>query len=127
MNGQDWTPVTIRKHKTKKELIKSGQTTVQKKIDGGSNIQQKQDKNLYKLDGDEITAPLVCTKELSLTIQQARLAKKMTQKDLDRACCFSPNTIANYEKGTAIINQNYLDKMSKILGVILKKPKKIST
>lgn len=65
--------------------------------------------------------PKVCSTDLSLLIKQARIAKNMTQKELDIKCSLSVGTTMKYEKSTSIINQNILDKMSKVLGIILKK------
>ena len=62
--------------------------------------------------------------DLQTRIKNARLAKKLTQKDLAKACNLPANDIQRYENGTAIPNQSELNKMSRILGVGLSNKKK---
>lgn len=58
---------------------------------------------------------------LKVQIVQARTAKKMTQAQLAQAINEKPNVIQEYESGKAIPNPQILNKMSRILGVQLKK------
>ncbi len=57
-------------------------------------------------------------------MQQARLAKKMTQKDLAAACAEKATTINEYEAGKAIPNGQLLAKIERVLGVRLPRPPK---
>jgi putative transcription factor len=61
---------------------------------------------------------------LQMAIQQARLAKKMTQKELAVAICEKPTIIAEYESGRAIPNPALLLKLDRALGVHLPRPPK---
>jgi len=118
---QDWEPCVVQRVRTKKELIKAGECETHKKFDGGTNSQKKVD--VKKLDSDDIVVPVKSNHDLGLQIQQARLAKKMNQKELDQKCNFPKNTINEYESGKAIYNQTQIDTISKVLGIRLKKPK----
>ena len=63
-------------------------------------------------------------KELSKAIATARMAKKMTQKDLATAINESAKIIQDYENGKAIPNPQVLNKLDKALGIHLPRPKK---
>ncbi|GFH32907.1 DNA binding helix-turn helix protein, partial [Haematococcus lacustris] len=58
---------------------------------------------------------------LKTQIVQARTAKKMTQAQLAQAINEKPQIIQEYESGKAIPNPQVLSKLSRILGVTLKK------
>lgn len=63
--------------------------------------------------------------ELKTAIQQARLAKKMSQKDLAQKLNLPISIIIDYEKGTAIPNNSFISKLEKTLNVKLPRIKKI--
>ena len=65
-------------------------------------------------------------RSLSQAIQQARLAKKLTQKDLATAINEKPQIIQQYESGQAIPNPQILLKLDRALGIHLPRtaPKK---
>mmetsp|Transcript_68653 Transcript_68653/g.151174 ORF Transcript_68653/g.151174 Transcript_68653/m.151174 type:complete len:139 (-) Transcript_68653:90-506(-) len=58
---------------------------------------------------------------LKTQIVQARTAKKMTQAQLAQQINEKPQVIQEYEQGKAIPNPQILSKMSRVLGVHLKK------
>ena len=58
-------------------------------------------------------------KSLSLKIQQTRVAKKMTQKQLAISCNLSTATIQGYEHSTCVPNSHEITKIGKALGIIL--------
>jgi putative transcription factor len=77
---------------------------------------------MYKLENDsESFAHETVSSSLKKQIQSARLAKKMTQADLAKAINEKPQVINEYENGKAIPNPQVLNKMSRVLGVKLKK------
>lgn len=104
---------------TKKKVI-SGKVTKVASQYGGKNTQQKSDIDERKLEDENYKLPYA-SGELSKYIAQARQAKNMTQDQLDQACSFSKGTVKKYESKTAVVNNNELMKMSKVLGVTLKK------
>ena len=62
--------------------------------------------------------------DMKKLIQQARMAKGMSQKDLATKINEKPQVIQQYEAGTAIPNGAIVQKLQKALGVTLKsKPK----
>ena len=62
--------------------------------------------------------------ELKKTIQQARCAKKMTQKELATKVNVPVKTIIEYENGKAIPNNTFIAKLERTLNVKLPRPKK---
>ena len=61
-------------------------------------------------------------KSLSKAIMQARMAKKMTQKELATAINEKPQVIGEYESGKAIPNGAIIVKMERKLDFILSSP-----
>lgn len=123
--NQDWEPVVLRKHKTKKELNKNTQK-VPKEVKPNSNSNQPQLSKKLKNDFDPeaIIGQTLSTRELSNAIQQGRVAKEMTQSDLDKACMFPKNTTRDYENCSIQVNSEQINKMERILGVKLPRPHK---
>jgi putative transcription factor len=69
-------------------------------------------------------------KALSKAIAQARMAKKMTQKDLATGINEKPQVVAEYEAGKAIPNPQIITKLEKHLGCKLPrggKPKPVAS
>jgi putative transcription factor len=121
---QDWTPVTLTKTKTKDEKIQDGSLVVEKKTVQNVNKQVSTKANLRKIENEEIALPII-PQELKILMQQARVAKKMTQKQLASACNFPEATIKSYEDGSAIPDNGTIAKIESKLGVHLPRPKKI--
>ena len=100
-------------------------TTQEKKYGAGGNksahtasinakkIEESDDLKLNKVD-----------KSLSKAIQQARMAKKMTQKDLATKINEKPQVVGEYESGKAVPNGQIIVKMERVLGVKLPRPGK---
>jgi len=61
--------------------------------------------------------------EFKLALQQARLAKKMTQNDLAQYVNEKNSIINEYESGKAIPNGQIINKLNRALGVRLPKAK----
>lgn len=66
------------------------------------------------------TVPL----SLAKSIQQARVGKKMNQKELAHAICEKPAVVNEYESGKAIPNPQIINKLEKALGTKLPRPNK---
>lgn len=78
-----------------------------------------------KLEEDtESTVHATVDRNLSQAIQQARLAKKLTQKELATAIMEKATVIQEYESGRAIPNPTILSKLDRALGVHLPRPPK---
>ena len=87
----------------------------------GSNKNVKTDLNTAKLDRDteELTHQHV-NLSVAKAIQQARLEKGLSQKDLAVKINEKASVINEYESQKAIPNQQILGKMERILGVKLR-------
>ena len=95
-----------------------------KKTNAGSNKSGAHGptKNLAKLENEtEVFKHETVSSELKKQIQQARIAKKLTQAQLAQMINEKPQVINDYENGKAIPNPQILSKLSRALGVKLKK------
>ena len=123
VNNQDWKDVVIRQKPAKTIPLKNPLS----KPHANKNVQQTPSINARKiekvLDDEENTSVIIqnVSYDLSIQIQQARQKKKWTRKDLANACSLTENTIRDYENGSCMPNQNEINKMSRVLGVQLKK------
>jgi len=75
---------------------------------------------------EEPTKPLASvTVELKTAIQQARIAMKMSQKDLAAKMCVPMSVIHTYENGTAIPTNAFIAQIEKVLKTKLPRLKKV--
>jgi ribosome-binding protein aMBF1 (putative translation factor) len=120
MNHQDWTPVIMRK--STKQIKKDGQQkTTPVKNNNQSNSNFTRCVNSKKLEENDVGRIETVSHKLSVCIMQSRNKKKFTQKDLASKLGVNVKIIQSYENGTAVPNGMELSKMSRILGVKLKK------
>merc|ERR1712127_236118 len=77
-----------------------------------------------KLEMSEDLKHAKVDKSLSKAIQQARMAKKMTQKDLATKINEKPQVIGEYESGKAVPNGQIIVKIERALGCKLLRPGK---
>ena len=120
-NHQDWKPVVLTKTKTSAEKKKTEGTTVKKA--SPNNQKSGTDKDvLRKIEEDEEYRPKVVTREIAQQIVQARLSKTWNQDQLARASQLPIATIKSYENPTNMtsLNQQFINKISKATGVIIK-------
>jgi putative transcription factor len=78
-------------------------------------------------EADDVGTIQRVDKELSKAIMQARMAKKMTQKDLATAINAKPQLVAEYENGKAIPDGSVIAKLERQLGTKLPRPGKKSS
>jgi|UniRef100_A0A6C0CZ04 putative transcription factor len=109
MNCQDWTPVIIGKKTISSKPTHSEISYVQKK-------QQKLD-----ADNESVGAPPTVTHNFRLALQNARMAKKLSQEQLAQKIGIKKDIIQSYESGRAIPNAVYIQKMQNALGCVLPK------
>ncbi len=124
MQHQDWDPVVIGKKKAVKpknaeQAAMSGAMLFLKKgapnkQSGGTVIDAR------RLDDEDVKLPHVST-DLKLQISQARQSKGLTQKEFAASINERVTLVADYEAGRGIPDQKVLSKMSRALGVQLKK------
>ncbi|KAG2436302.1 hypothetical protein HXX76_006613 [Chlamydomonas incerta] len=136
MNSQDWDTVVLRKKQPTGAALKDAAAvnaarrqgaavdTLQK-FNAGKNkpgAQTVSGQPAAKLDQEtEDFHHERVSSNLKQQIVQARTAKKMTQAQLAQAINEKPQVIQEYEQGKAIPNPQVLSKMSRVLGVVLKK------
>ena len=120
---QDWNPVILKKTTQQlKEMNKknNSSTIISNKNYNANSNTSNISKKVLDDDNDDFKVETV-SRSLSVQIQQARNAKKMSQKELAQQLCTQPSIIQSYENGKATPDGAFLAKMSKILGVKLKK------
>ncbi len=122
MDCQDWAPSTIHRTRTRGDAATAAGagTSLQTR----AHVPTHAPLNLLKVEAaeDAISLPTV-GHSLAMTIQRARLDKKLTQKQLAGLVNEKPSVINDYESGRAIPVQATLTKLSRALGVVLKKSK----
>uniref|UniRef100_A0A7S3RAG9 HTH cro/C1-type domain-containing protein n=1 Tax=Dunaliella tertiolecta TaxID=3047 RepID=A0A7S3RAG9_DUNTE len=136
MQGQDFQDVVIRKKAPKQSDLKDAaavnaarraghQIETAQKFGAGSNKHAPTTvagKSAAKLEQEtEDFHHERVSSTLKTQIVKARTAKKLTQAQLAQAINEKPQVIQEYESGKAIPNPQVLSKLSRILGVQLKK------
>lgn len=91
-------------------------------MQGTSKSAGQEGQRLTKVDrSDEIIKPVTVGQDLGKIIAARRQAMdpKMTQSDLSKKILEPARVVADFEKGTAKIDQNVLRKMERALGIKL--------
>merc|ERR1712066_754825 len=102
-----------------------GQIETDRKINaGGNKSSHSQCQNAAKLDENQETFRHdTVSHDFKMALQQARLAKKMSQAALATAINEKGTVINEYESGRAIPNGAIINKLNRALGVRLPKAK----
>merc|ERR1711972_820047 len=132
----DWAPVILTKTAPKGKAAKSSSAvnvarrsgaeveTTQKVNAGGNKSAHSQVPNAAKLDENgETFRHATVSHDFKMALQQARLAKKMSQAQLTTAINEKGTVINEYESGKAIPNGAIINKLNRALGVRLPKAK----
>ena len=116
--------VVLRKTLTKEDMVKRGMTEAVCK-GGGNNKQSAPIQNAKKIETDHDYKPATMTGDLATQISKARVAKGLNQEQLAKLCNITKSTVTAYEKSgsNVVVDSNVLQKISRALGVPLKKPK----
>lgn len=133
MADQDWTQqgwnktVTGKDAKSKQAInaaMRSGVGVETEAKFAQGNRQHGAVPNAVKLDEntDTFRHETVC-KDFTTALQQARLAKKMTQAQLANAISEKASVVNEYESGKAIPNGAIIQKLNRALGVQLPRSK----
>lgn len=133
---QDWDPVVLRKKAaTSSERRDEGAVNAARRTGADIETSQKFNAGKNKVAQQTVSGKPAFKLEqetedfhhervsstLKTQIVQARTAKKMTQAQLAQAINEKPQIIQEYESGKAIPNPQVLSKLSRALGVQLKK------
>ena len=105
MDNQDWKTVTFKKSNEKQKNKRTHLTERQVKI--------------LKVSNTEVSKIKKIDKKISQAIMQARIAKKLTRKQLANLVNEKTETIAKYENQMAIPNLNIIKKLERQLTVKL--------
>lgn len=109
---QDWAPVTFTKVKQASAKDKS---ETQRRSESAVK--------LSKLDSEDYVPPKV-EKSMGKALQQARLIKKWSQKDLATKLNTKPQTVQQWEAGKQNIPGEYVNTINRVLNINLKHSKK---
>uniref|UniRef100_A0A6U5JHQ0 HTH cro/C1-type domain-containing protein n=1 Tax=Corethron hystrix TaxID=216773 RepID=A0A6U5JHQ0_9STRA len=102
-----------------------GLVTTEKKFGGGSNSSaHTASVNARKIEDADTFRVAKVDRSLSKAIQQARMAQKMSQKDLATKINEKPQIIGEYESGKAIPNGQIISKIERALNCKLPRPGK---
>jgi len=116
-NGQDWSTVAFS---SKPGGSRPTTPRASGPKPGGGGVQTQTGMSARKLEEDtESLKHETVSKDLKKSIQQARQAKNMTQKQLAQALVMDVKIVNEYESGKAIPNNAVIAKMEKALGVKL--------
>ena len=111
MDHQDWEQFIIHCKPKQKDNNKGGE-----KKESTPNNFLKDIKLDKKIEEGDLKHQKI-TKELSKQIQQARLSKGFTQKDLANKLSLQASVINDIECGKAIYNGHQISKIKRILGI----------
>eukprot|EP00588_Corethron_pennatum_P015486 CAMPEP_0194266246 /NCGR_PEP_ID=MMETSP0169-20130528/1207_1 /TAXON_ID=218684 /ORGANISM="Corethron pennatum, Strain L29A3" /LENGTH=185 /DNA_ID=CAMNT_0039006885 /DNA_START=120 /DNA_END=677 /DNA_ORIENTATION=+ len=103
-----------------------GLVTTEKKFSGGTNSSAHSASaiNARKIEDADSYRVAKVDKSLSKAIQQARMAQKMSQKDLATKINEKPQIIGEYESGKAVPNGQIISKIERALNCKLPRPGK---
>jgi ribosome-binding protein aMBF1 (putative translation factor) len=113
---QDWTPVILSKHtkpnnSNKTKIVKQNVNT---QSDG---IKVKKVWDPKDPTNEPDIRPVMIAREFGQQIQQARIAKGMTQKQLANAISIPVSIINDYEQCKGVHNSSHISKIKKYLGI----------
>jgi len=116
MDGQDWTPVTVRRRFSKKELVQTGQTSVQ------TRDPNKSEKiRIAKLENAEGPGPRKRVAPDSLQgLIRKRIEMSLNQEKSDALCSFPRNTFKEIESNRLIPNEEQRRRIQQHFGIQLK-------
>lgn len=132
---QDWTPVSWNKNNERKtaaekklelkQALRNGTAITTAKFMAGKNSNAPERlMSSRKIEEEEENFELkTISLDIRIRIQQARLAKKMTQKQLANAINEKPSLIQDYESGKAVPTPQVLNKIERVIGRV-RPPKK---
>lgn len=134
MSDQDWTTVTFAKTSKQKvaaatansrslaDAKASGLVTTERKAGAAENKSAHTGSGVSARKLEESTdefAHKTVNRNLSQSIMQARLAKKMSQQQLATAINERVQIIQQYESGQALPNAQIINKLDRALGIHL--------
>lgn len=116
MNGQDWTPVTVRRRFFKKELSQNGKTSVQVR-----DPNKSEKIRIAKLENAEEPVPKkrVASDSLQGLIRK-RIEMSLNQEKSDALCSFPRHTFKEIEANRLIPTEEQKKRIQQHFGIQLK-------
>jgi ribosome-binding protein aMBF1 (putative translation factor) len=114
MSTQDWKTIIVRGNISNNPTGVSKKIVTSNKQDSPLTIKKEYDPENPNAEPE--IRPVLIDKEFSKKMIQARLVKKLSQKELATACMLDVKIINDYEKGGCARNGVYITKIKKILG-----------
>jgi ribosome-binding protein aMBF1 (putative translation factor) len=108
MDDQDWTLVTVRGKKS---------TTVTTPVNHVSNKAAE----LRKVEKTEAGKPKMLTAKSRADLAAVRMAKKLTQKELDKQCSFPLNSCNSWEAGRMCPSSTQIQSLHRVLNIKLER------
>lgn len=109
-DDQDWTPVVMKRRKQKD----AGAAAMQNRGAGSAHLRIVADSDV------PLPPPKRLSADSKTLLIQTRLAKKMTQEQLNKACNLPPGIINKIEAGHAQPSGAQLNIIARTLGIVLK-------
>lgn len=111
MNADDFKPIILN---PKKETSVNVVAPKPPSSTGGATNTVKK---VVNDDGEVDILPVMVDKKFGQQMQQARMKKNLTQKQLAQAIALPANLINEYEKGTAVRNGAQVSKIKRFLEI----------
>lgn len=116
MDGQDWIPVVSRRRYTKKELVQTGQTSIQPR-----DVNKPEKIRMAKLENADGPGPKKRVNSETLqSLIRKRIEMKLSQEKADAACSFPRNTFKELEAHRLIPTEDIKRRIHQQFGVQLK-------
>merc|ERR1712070_830488 len=119
-DSNQYDTVVFSKRPTSGAPVKAAKNTRGATEAVGKFDRSSSDKNRKLDEADEAGKIETVSLDLRIKIQQARMAKKMTQAQVAKAINEKQQTINEYENGKAVPNQQVLGKLERALGAKLR-------
>jgi ribosome-binding protein aMBF1 (putative translation factor) len=115
MSHQDWNQVIIKKTDNIKKQLTTKKVVTSHSNMQGMNVTVKKIYDPENPNAEPDIKPVMIDKEFSKKMVQARLSKKLTQKELANAISIDVKIINEYEQNKGIRNGQYVSKIKNYL------------
>ncbi len=116
MSHQDWDPITIHRGASSMSRL-----TPKVSADGIRVKQTATVSEMRKLETAETGKPKMLTPKSRADMAAARVAKGLTQKQLDMQCCFPPNSVNAWEAGRICPTSQQIQALHRVLQIKLER------
>jgi DNA-binding transcriptional regulator YiaG len=114
MSDQDWISVTIKKKSSSQTHSNTGASIVKKSYSNTAS-------ELRKVENSDVTKQKILTPKSRADMAAARVAMKLTQKELDMRGSFPPNSCNSWESGRICPSSSQIQILHRILHIKLER------